>query len=60
MIGFGGALGWVIFGAVAGLLLAHGFGYRALFPTVGSFHVIAFLLILLLGGRLQPLMSRHL
>lgn len=55
MVGFGGAIGGAIFGVVAGFLLDHGFGYGRLFLIVGTFHVIAFLAILLLGGRLQPL-----
>jgi ACS family hexuronate transporter-like MFS transporter len=55
LIGFGGAVGGAIFGAVAGFLLGHGFGYGALFMIVGTFHLIGFLAILLLGGRMQPL-----
>jgi ACS family hexuronate transporter-like MFS transporter len=55
LIGFGGAIGGAIFGIVAGYLLGHGFGYGTLFIIVGTFHVIGFLAILLLGGRLQPL-----
>jgi ACS family hexuronate transporter-like MFS transporter len=55
LIGFGGAIGGAIFGAVAGFLLGHGFGYGALFMIVGSFHLIGFLAILLLGGKMQPL-----
>jgi ACS family hexuronate transporter-like MFS transporter len=55
MIGFGGAIGGAIFGAVAGFLLGHGFGYQRLFLIVGTFHIVGFLAILLLGGRLQPL-----
>ncbi len=55
MIGFGGAIGGAIFGVVAGYLLSHGFGYATLFYIVGTFHLIGFLAILLLGGRLHPL-----
>ncbi len=55
LIGFGGAIGGAIFGVVAGLLLGHGFGYGTLFFIVGTFHLIGFLAILLLGGRVQPL-----
>jgi ACS family hexuronate transporter-like MFS transporter len=54
LIGFGGAIGGAIFGAVAGYLLNHGFGYGFLFVIVGTFHLIGFLTILLLGGRIQP------
>jgi ACS family hexuronate transporter-like MFS transporter len=55
MIGFGGAIGGAIFGVVAGLLLSRGFGYGTLFFIVGTFHLIGFFAILLLGGRLHPL-----
>jgi ACS family hexuronate transporter-like MFS transporter len=55
LIGFGGAIGGAIFGVVAGFLLSHGFGYATLFLLVGTFHVIGFLAILLLGGVLHPL-----
>ena len=60
MIGFGGAIGGAIFGVIAGWLLDHGFGYGTLFPIVGSFHVIAFLAILLLGGKFRPLQPHNL
>jgi ACS family hexuronate transporter-like MFS transporter len=55
LVGFGGAIGGAIFGVVVGYLLGHGFGYGTLFFIVGTFHIIGFLAILLLGGRLQPL-----
>jgi ACS family hexuronate transporter-like MFS transporter len=55
MVGFGGAIGGAIFGVIAGFLLGHGFGYGTLFLIVGTFHIIGFLAILLLGGRIQPL-----
>jgi ACS family hexuronate transporter-like MFS transporter len=54
-VGFGGAIGGAIFGIVAGYLLQHGFGYQTLFILVGSFHLIGFLAIVLLGGKIQPL-----
>jgi ACS family hexuronate transporter-like MFS transporter len=56
-VGFGGAIGGAIFGIVAGYLLGHGFGYGILFVLVGTFHLIGFLAILLLGGKIQPLRS---
>jgi ACS family hexuronate transporter-like MFS transporter len=55
LIGFGGAIGGAIFGVVVGFLLGHGFGYQTLFFIVGTFHIIGFIAILLLGGRVQPL-----
>ncbi len=59
-VGFGGAIGGAIFGAVAGWLLSHGFTYGQLFLIVGTFHLIGFLAILLLGGRIQPFKSPEL
>jgi ACS family hexuronate transporter-like MFS transporter len=55
LIGFGGAIGGAIFGIVAGFLLSHGFGYGTLFFIVGTFHLIGFLAILFLGGKVYPL-----
>jgi len=55
LVGFGGAIGGAVFGVVAGFLLGHGFGYGTLFFIFGTFHLIGFLAILLLGGRISPL-----
>jgi len=55
LVGFGGAIGGVIFGLVAGRLLDHGFGYGTLFVLVGTFHLIGYTTILLFAGRIQPL-----
>lgn len=60
LIGFGGAIGGAIFGVVAGFLLGHGFGYDTLFVIVGTFHIIGFIAILLLGGRVQPIKTADL
>jgi ACS family hexuronate transporter-like MFS transporter len=60
LVGFGGAMGGAVFGIVAGYLLQHGFGYQTLFILVGSFHLIGFLAIVLVGGRIQPLSSHDL
>ncbi len=46
LVGFGGAMGGVVFGLIAGRLLDHGYGYSTLFAIVSTLHVIAFLLIL--------------
>jgi len=59
-VGFGGAIGGAIFAIVAGALLQHGFGYQTLFILVGSFHLIGFLAIVLLGGRIQPIGNKDL
>ncbi|MGP8260573.1 MAG: MFS transporter [Acidobacteriaceae bacterium] len=55
LVGFGGAIGGVIFGLVAGHLLDHGFGYGTLFVLVGTFHLIGYTTILLFAGKIQPL-----
>src|SRR5215472_6060351 len=59
-VGFGGAMGGAVFGIVAGYLLQHGFGYQTLFILVGSFHLIGFLAIVLVGGTIRPLGSHDL
>ena len=46
LVGFGGAMGGVVFGLIAGRLLDHGYGYSTLFAIVSTLHVVAFLLIL--------------
>lgn len=46
LVGFGGAMGGVVFGLIAGRLLDHGFGYSTLFAIVSTLHIAGFLLIL--------------
>lgn len=53
LVGFGGAMGGVVFGIVVGYLLDHGFGYGPVFLIAGSLHVIAFGLILLAVPRVE-------
>lgn len=53
MVGFGGAMGGVVFGLVVGWVLDHGYGYSTVFAMAGSFHVLAFLLILLAIPRIE-------
>lgn len=55
LVGFGGAMGGVVFGLVAGYLLDQGSGYGPVFAMVSSFHVLAFILLLLTIPRVQPL-----
>jgi MFS transporter, ACS family, hexuronate transporter len=55
LVGFGGAMGGVAFGELAGYLLDHGFGYRAVFNIAGTFHMIALLVIVLAVPRVQRL-----
>jgi MFS transporter, ACS family, hexuronate transporter len=46
LVGFGGAMGGIAFGQLVGYLLDHGFGYEVVFILAGTFHVAAFLVIL--------------
>jgi len=46
LVGFGGAMGGVVFGLVVGYLLDHGYGYATVFAIVSTLHVAAFLVIL--------------
>ncbi|MFL6443856.1 MAG: MFS transporter [Candidatus Sulfotelmatobacter sp.] len=46
LVGFGGAMGGVVFGFVVAYLLDHGFGYSVVFACVSTFHILAFLVIL--------------
>ena len=46
MVGFGGAMGGVVFGQVAGWMLDGGLGYGPVFAIVSTFHVIGMLIIL--------------
>jgi ACS family hexuronate transporter-like MFS transporter len=55
LVGFGGAMGGVVFNLVAGRLLDAGFGYGFVFAIVGSFHVVAFGIIMLTVRHTQPL-----
>jgi ACS family hexuronate transporter-like MFS transporter len=42
LVGFGGAMGGVVFGQAVGRLLDAGFGYGLVFALAGSLHVLAF------------------
>src|SRR5688572_6970696 len=55
LVGFGGAMGGIVFGQVVGYLLDHGFGYGLVFALAGSFHVIAFGVIRLAIPTIAPL-----
>ncbi len=54
-VGLGGALGGVVLGQLAGLLLDRGFGYAPVLAIAGSLHVIAFAVILATVRSFQPL-----
>jgi ACS family hexuronate transporter-like MFS transporter len=55
LVGFGGAMGGVVFGQAVGYLLDHGFGYGLVFALAASFHVVAFAVICLAIPRIEPL-----
>ncbi len=55
LVGFGGAMGGVVFGLVVGYLLDHGFGYGPVFGIVSTFHVLAFCVILAAVRVVRPL-----
>jgi MFS transporter, ACS family, aldohexuronate transporter len=55
LVGFGGAMGGIAFGTLVGYLLDHGFGYGVVFTLAGSFHVMAFLIILVAVPVIAPL-----
>ena len=57
LVGFGGAIGGVLFGLVVGRLLDAGVGYGPVFAAVGTFHVIAFGVILLAIRNVQPVLT---
>jgi ACS family hexuronate transporter-like MFS transporter len=57
LVGFGGAMGGVVFGQLVGYLLDHGFGYGLVFSLAGSFHVLAFGVICLAIPSIHPLNS---
>jgi len=55
LVGFGGAMGGVVFQYIVGQLLNHGFGYGLVFSLAGSFHVIAFVVICISIPVIRPL-----
>jgi MFS transporter, ACS family, hexuronate transporter len=55
LVGFGGAMGGIVFGELAGHLLDRGFGYSTVFALAGLLHVAAFLIILSFIPSVAPL-----
>jgi MFS transporter, ACS family, hexuronate transporter len=55
LVGFGGAMGGIAFGQLVGYMLDHGFGYGPVFTLAGTFHVVAFLIILITVPVVAPL-----
>ena len=54
LVGFGGAMGGVVFGLLVGWLLSNGYGYGPVFLISGSLHVAGFIVILLTIRVVQP------
>jgi MFS transporter, ACS family, hexuronate transporter len=59
LVGFGGAMGGIVFGQLAGYLLDHGFGYGSVFAIAGTLHVSALLIILTVIPVVRPLELRQ-
>jgi len=55
LVGFGGAVGGIAFGELAGYLLDRGLGYSTVFAFAGMLHLVAFATILALVPSVQPL-----
>lgn len=55
LVGFGGAMGGVVLGQIAGYLRDHHHSYQPVLIISGSLHVIAFALICLVIPKIQPL-----
>jgi hypothetical protein len=51
-------MGGIAFGQLVGYLLDHGSGYGPVFAMAGSFHVVAFFIILLTIPVVGPLMEK--
>ena len=54
LVGFGGAMGGIVFGQLVGYLLDHGIGYKVVLTLAGMFHVVAFVIILVAIPLFQP------
>lgn len=55
LVGFGGAMGGVLLGEVAGYLRDHHYSYQPVLMISGSLHLAAFALICLVIPKIQPL-----
>src|SRR5690606_5694252 len=53
MVGFGGALGGIVLGQVAGYLRDHNYSYTPILMIAGSLHVLAFILICVVIPRIR-------
>jgi len=59
LVGFGGAMGGIVFGEIAGFLLDRGLGYGVVFGIAGLLHLAAFAIILTLIPAVEPLQLGH-
>ncbi|MEO8372690.1 MAG: MFS transporter [Candidatus Solibacter sp.] len=59
LVGFGGAMGGVVFGLVVGYLLDHGFGYQTVFAIVSTLHVLAFGVVLATVPKVRLLVEEN-
>jgi ACS family hexuronate transporter-like MFS transporter len=55
LVGFGGAMGGIVLGQVAGYLRDHGSSFAPVLYMAGSLHVLAFVLICVVVPRIQKL-----
>jgi MFS transporter, ACS family, hexuronate transporter len=55
LVGFGGAMGGIVFGQLVGYMLDHGFGYGPIFGIAGTLHIVAYLIILAAIPAVLPL-----
>jgi ACS family hexuronate transporter-like MFS transporter len=55
LVGFGGAMGGIAFGELAGQMLKHGTGYAPIFGLAGTLHILSFFVILLFIRNVRPL-----
>jgi ACS family hexuronate transporter-like MFS transporter len=58
-VGFGGAMGGIVLGQVAGWLRDHHYSYTPVLCIAGSLHVIAFVLICLVVPNIKQLIPNH-
>jgi len=57
LVGFGGAMGGIVFGELAGQMLKYGLGYAPVFMIAGTLHVAAFLLIVATIREVRPILE---
>jgi len=58
MVGFGGAVGGIVLGQIAGYLRDHHYSYTPVLVIAGSLHVLAFMLICIAIPRIRMLSFR--